>query len=316
MNKEKLAYVIVLVNFNGFNDTKECIDSIKTYAKDLPFIVIVDNASKKTSLLNQIDYPKLKIICNQENVGFGRANNIGVNWVLENIFFDYLLLLNNDTLITEDVFEKLVPPFIKDSKIGITTCKTFYESKRDYIWYGGASFNKIKGFPEINDFNSKPTSHGADKSKYVTFVSGCCMMFSKKSIESLKGFDDDIFMYCEDLELSLRASKNQIKMYYTANTFIYHKVQGSIVKNRDSNIFSGVDPSNPAAMFVYRNMRSNQYYIMRKHLSNFDFLLFTFYFFVRLIKINFQMLRKKQFGILKETFVVLENIIRNRTSKN
>ena len=96
--------VVILVNYNGLDVTKDCLKSIRENESKLPFVILVDNNSKNSSQLDQLknDYSLLEIIRNEQNVGFGRANNIGIKWALENIDFDYLILLNNDTIVTKN----------------------------------------------------------------------------------------------------------------------------------------------------------------------------------------------------------------------
>lgn len=274
---EKL-FCVILVNYNGFNDTQACLQSIIHTQGELPLVVLVDNASTEDADLEDLHqvYPKLKIIYNQENIGFGRANNVGIQWAQENLEFEFLLLLNNDTLIEPDTLFYLQEAFKANPEIGITTGKTLYEGNRDLVWYGGGDINYKRGWPKIADYNQKPTPEGADKAKYVSFVSGCVMLFTKESITTLKGFDEDFFMYCEDLELCMRAKKQGVKLYYEPRAVIYHKVQGSI-KNKNMEAI-GMRPKNPNLEFLFFHMKSNQYHTMRKNLPRKGFYRFNFNF--------------------------------------
>jgi GT2 family glycosyltransferase len=277
----KHSTVAILINYNGFKDTYDCIKSIKQSKGELPYIVVVDNASNDANELEllQKEYELLHIIYNNENVGFGRANNIGIRWAQDNLEFEFLLLLNNDTLIEPDTLKYLIEPFSKDPQIAITTGKTMYEGNRDIVWYGGGEINYKRGWPKIIDYNSIATADGANKSKYVSFISGCTMMFSKNSIEVLKGFDDEFFMYCEDFELCMRAKKKGFKLYYESRCLIYHKVQASLKKTLKSNVV-GMKAANPNLKFLFYHMKSNQYSAMKKNLSGFDFLIFFFIYWL------------------------------------
>ena len=92
-----------------------------------------DNASKENVVLETLTeaYPKLKIIRNKENIGFGRANNVAIEWAKQNLKFNFLLLLNNDTIVESDSIYYLKESFKIDSRIGITTGKILYESKNE-----------------------------------------------------------------------------------------------------------------------------------------------------------------------------------------
>jgi len=269
----KKQVVIILVNYNGFNDTLACLKSINKNDGEKPYVVLVDNNSKDKQYLRNLHkvYDNLHIIPNDENVGFGSANNLGIKWAQQNLEFNYLLLLNNDTLIEPNTISCLINPFYKDPSIGITTGKILYEDNRDIVWYGGGKINYLKGWPSIIDYNNKPTDVGANLSRFVDFVSGCVMMFTSKSLNILKGFDEDIFMYSEDLELSMRAKKKNIKCWYESNAIIYHKVQGSFPKKG----IPGFNKSNPNLPFLFYHIKKNQWIVMQKHLGTRHFILFN-----------------------------------------
>lgn len=275
---KKSKTVIILVNYNGFEDTLACIESINVVKGEKPFIVLIDNNSidkERLKKLHQI-YDHLHIIFNDKNIGFGRGNNIGIQWAQKNIEFDYLLLLNNDTIIESDSIEYLIQPFSKDPQIGITTCKIMYEANRELVWYGGGKINFFRGWPRITDYNKEASSDGANLSKFVDFASGCVMMFSKESIKDIKGFDNNFFMYCEDLELCMRARKLGYKIYYETKSIVYHKVQGATkISNKGP---SGLHPKNPNIPFLFYHMKSNQWLANKKHLDTYDFYKFNLFF--------------------------------------
>lgn len=301
---------IVLVNYNNNKDTIECVKSIKnTTGVDLPYIIIVDNDSKAKTIENNLSfYPHLHVIYNQENIGFGRANNGGIKWAQQHIDFKYILLLNNDTLIEPDTLVELIKPFATDETIGITTAKTFYEGDRDIIWYGGGDINYKRGWPRIYDLNSEASNEGANKSRYVTFVSGCTMMFTKSSISILKGFDKDFFMYCEDLELCIRALKTNFKLFYNSNAVVFHKVNASMkIKTK----ISGLNAANPNLNFQFYHKKMNQYKTMKMHLSMVDFFKFNIHFWSKYVFQTVMFMFKGNFSFYKTSLKTFKSIIFN-----
>ena len=172
----------------------------------------------------------------------------------------------------------LISAFAKDENIGITTGKTFYESNRNVVWYGGGDINYVRGWPKLVDYNKEPTPTGANNTRYVGFVSGCTMMFSKASISAIKGFDTDYFMYCEDLELCIRAQKLGFKLYYESKAIIYHKVQGS--SKKENSVYTGDHPKNPNLSFLFYHMKTNQYLTFKKHLTGIAFLKFLIIYWI------------------------------------
>ncbi|GAA4826788.1 glycosyltransferase family 2 protein [Algivirga pacifica] len=299
--------VIILVNYNGYQDTLECIQSISKSEGQEPFIVVVDNCSQDANRIENLYdyYSSLKVIISKENIGFGRANNLGIKWAQENIDFEYLLLLNNDTIIESNTLSELKKPFLFDSEIGISTCKTMYEGNRDIVWYGGGTVDYKIGWPIIKDFNVQPTDSGANQSKYVTFISGCCMMFSKKSLTTIGGFDEHFFMYCEDLEMSIRAVDLGFKLYYSSDARIFHKVQRSL-KGSEGAKAKGMSHKNPNLSFLFKNMKMNQYYTFVKYLSGRRLLIFKVNYWSRFIYKSLLFLLRGRTDLMSTIFTVVK----------
>lgn len=264
-----VSVIVVLVNYNSLNDTNECIFSLRQSGIK-PFVVLVDNASKNSSSisaqLTEYEYG-LHVILLPENIGFGRANNAGIDWAAQNHDADYIFLLNNDTIISPDTIEKLIEPFGKYESIGLTTCKIVYKHNPSIVWYGGGDLNIRRGKQQTVDYNREATAEGADKSRYVTFASGCAMMFNRESLQKIGGFDKMFFMYVEDLELCMRVQQLSLKIWYTAKTTILHKVNGST--NKVEEILPGMHPKNPNLKFYTYHMIKNMLLTMDKHLSGY-----------------------------------------------
>lgn len=284
MNKKFIP--VILINYNNTHDTEECIESIYKSEGVQPFVIVVDNASKdRDAVLSLKDkFPQIHLIFNEENVGFGRANNVGIKWSLENIKSEYLLLLNNDTIIESTSIKHLVHSFTISSSIGVTTGKIMFNHNRNLVWYGGGNINIKRGWPKIIDFKAEATVEGANKARYVTFASGCLMMFNRNCIEKIKGFDEDFFMYGEDLEICLRLAKSNIKIYYNPECVIYHKVQGSI-KTEDKDVI-GMNIKNPKLPFLFYHMKSNQWLAMMRNTNIIQFAKFNLYFWTEFFLIT------------------------------
>lgn len=277
-NDSTIAIAVVLINYNSFEDTLECIKSLSS-STVLPFIVLVDNNSTNQAeiLIRLPEYqPGIHVILNKENVGFGNANNIGIDWIIANTNAEYILLLNNDTIVQNDTLSVLHKDFEKDDSIGLTTCKITYFSNPDLVWYGGGEINLKRGKQKTIDFQKKASPEGANKSRYVSFASGCAMMFKRKVLKELGGFDSRLFMYVEDLELCLRLQKNNYKIWYSAETKILHKVHASTTK--DSRNLPALHPKNPKLAFYVYHINKNLLLTMYRHLRGIKWLRFLAYY--------------------------------------
>jgi len=312
----KYTTVVILVNYNNERDSIACLNSLKNQTVQSLFVVIVDNASKNQRFLKdqfKAVFSELYFIPNIENVGFGRANNIGIDWINENISYEYLLLLNNDTFIEPDAIHLLIKAFNNAPNIGITTGQIMYESNRERIWYGGGFINLKRGWPRISDYNSVASDAGAKMSKAVTFISGCAMMFSNESISKINGFDDQFFMYCEDMELSLRAVKMGYTLWYESTAKIYHRVQGSL--NQKKGTVTGMKWNNPNLPFLFYHMKSNQWITMKKHLSISEFLFFNCYFWFDFILKILSFILRGRFEMIKHGYKTIKRICKYKHEK-
>lgn len=205
---------IILVNYNGIQDTLDCVKSIMDSTYDNFLVYVVNNGSDDDcSMLTK--YKKIELIELKENVGFGVANNIAAEKAI-NEGADIIMCLNNDTIIFRNTLEKMADK-VKDGKI--ITCPIYYYDYPDKLWYGGGKISRYKG-----SFKHKNYINDCD----VTFVSGCCFMITKKDINKIGLFEKEYFMYYEDADFSLKALMNGISICYITNTKILHKVGMSI----------------------------------------------------------------------------------------
>ena len=202
---------VVLVNYHGMKDTNACIQSIRRSDTQAD-IVIVDNScgSGEAALLRQA-HPDAWVIANQENVGFSAANNAGIRWALES-GCEYVMLLNNDTVIEPDLIRLLAE---KADRKTVAVPAMYYASQPDVLWYGGGSISRWLG---------KNTHLHLETGATVTYATGCCMMLHKDVITKVGMLDERYFMYCEDLEYSLRLAENHVSIVYVPEAKLFHKV--------------------------------------------------------------------------------------------
>ncbi|HMN24279.1 MAG TPA: glycosyltransferase [Ignavibacteriaceae bacterium] len=222
---------IIIVNYNVKEFLQNLIHSIEKASLNLTKeILIVDNASDDGSVeFIKEKFPQIKLIANQKNLGFGKANNIG----LKQANGKYILLLNPDTLVAEDTFEKMIKFFESNSEAGLAGCKILNPDgslqlacRRSFPgpW---TSFTKVTGlsnlFPNSKIFARYNLTYLDENKTYeVDAISGSFMMMRKEVYEKVGGFDEQFFMYGEDLDLCYRIQKSGFKVYYVHSTQIIH----------------------------------------------------------------------------------------------
>lgn len=207
---------IILVNYNGYEDTIACINSInKSSYKDY-FIVVIDNNSKE-SFGDYKEFPNVIYKRLNENVGFGIANNIGAELAIRE-GASHILCLNNDTEIKTNTLAKLLE---KSDKKTITTAAIYYYSNKNELWYGGGEISKFKGKFVHKQYKSD---------KEISFISGCCMLIPVNCIKDIGLFEKEYFMYYEDADFSIKALNNGYRLYYVYDAVVFHKVGKTVNK--------------------------------------------------------------------------------------
>ena len=266
MNNSRVA--IVLVNYNSFNDTNDCLVSISNVAFVKPFVVIVDNNSRDKEKLDKLSgiYSNLHIIYNNTNVGFGMANNFGIAWIIDNLDTDFIFLLNNDTEINKDTLEILIVNFPNNQDTVVVSPKILTFENNPRIWYAGGFINHLRMSVNVTGFGQVDQNY---ISQYVEFASGCAMLFKTEYLRLNPVFDSNLFMYDEDVELCIRIVKDNKKIYFINEAVIYHKCQGSQRVNAKKEI-NQLHPNNPNLDFYLSLTIPNRFYIINKHFTSID----------------------------------------------
>ena len=222
---------IVIVNYNVKEFLQNLIESIQKASKNISTeIIVVDNDSDDGSIeIVQQKYPFVNLIKNKQNLGFGKANNIG----LKISRGKYILMINPDTIVKEDTFVKMIEFFEANKEVGLAGCKVLNPDgtlqlacRRGFpgVW---TSFTKVTGlsslFPKSKLFAKYNLTYlDENKSYEVDAISGAFMFMRKEVYESVGGFDPEFFMYGEDIDLCYRVQKAGYKVYYVHSTEIIH----------------------------------------------------------------------------------------------
>ncbi len=215
---------VILVNYNDKKYIRTCLDSILAQDHENYFVVVVDNASTDGSLAIIEEYDEITILRQEENVGWAAGNNIGIRYALEH-GADYVLLLNTDTWISPDLMTVLLSATDDNSVAaplmykGDITEEDLSVERFDK-WYAGGS---VMANGHVNSCAYVDSQSPVE----VDFITGCCMLISKKVIEEVGYIDEDYFLYYEDVDYSMRVRKNGMKLIYNPGTYLIHCVGGS-----------------------------------------------------------------------------------------
>jgi GT2 family glycosyltransferase len=227
---------IITVNYNTDNETENLLRSIeKLEKKDFDLkIIIVDNGSKTLFKLNpQNKKENIIVHRSDKNLGFAGGYNLGMKLALQQQS-DYILIINNDTLVQPDLLKNLINVLDQNPSIGAAVPKIYFAKGHEFhkdryrqnelgkvIWYAG-------GYTDWD--NVKSVHHGMDevdqgqydKIESTEFATGCCILFKKDVLEKVGLFDERYFLYYEDADLSERVKKAGYKIMYVPQANLIH----------------------------------------------------------------------------------------------
>ena len=236
---------IIIINYNVKKYLVECLHTILKSNTSIKFeIIIIDNNSDESieEIEKEFNINNFRIYFLQNNLGFSKAVNYGI----KKSNGSHILLLNPDTLISENTLQVLYDYIQQNDNIGICGCKVEYpdgtyqlSSKRSFPYFDTAllrilKFDKL--FPNNKYFGKYNYTYlNEDEIASVDAISGSCMMFKKELIDNIGLFDGRYFLYFEDTDFCFRAVKNNYKVIYNPDTTIIHYKRESF-KNSEYNL--------------------------------------------------------------------------------
>jgi GT2 family glycosyltransferase len=230
MNQDLLS--ILIVNYNGENFLNNCINSIQENCQGIAFeILVVDNNSSDKSIdLLKKNFPEVKIIENNENLGFAKGNNIGVNRSIGN----YILLLNNDTILLDPVLPA-IEFFRKDPSVGIVGIKMLDEQNRFVASFG--KFPRFYNFLKLSTLQINIKDMEVKKNPIsLDWISGAFLLTTRPIWQQVNGLDASYFMYVEDMDFNKKVSELKKKSVFLPTLRFIHF--GGFNKTREKQLIS------------------------------------------------------------------------------
>ena len=223
---------IITVNYNGLNDTRALIESIP-FNENME-VIVVDNASKlnETSII-QKQFPQVKVIRSDKNLGFAGGNNLGMKAAKGK----YIFLINNDTLFKDFNVESLINRLEASPNIGIVCPKI------RFAW--GTSPIQYAGYTPLSKITVRNQAIGygeEDKGQYNTahstpYAHGAAMLIKRNAIEEVGLMPEEFFLYYEEIDWSMMFTRAGYEIWYDPACAIYHKESQSTGQNSPLRIY-------------------------------------------------------------------------------
>lgn len=216
---------VVLINYRSAQDTLECVRSLLGSTYEDMHVWVIDNASEDDSIETLRDGlandAGVTLVPNDENLGFGLANNQGMELAFAN-GCEYALLLNNDTVVDERMVEELVShaaPYTVIAPLIVT-----HKDPR-IVWFAGGSIDRLAR--THHHLRGKSVSEAPDGPTATEFLTGCCMMLSRNAFLQTGGFGEEYFLYWEDADLCMRLRAKGFTLLLCPKAVVQHKVSAS-----------------------------------------------------------------------------------------
>lgn len=287
------SIAIIVVNWNSYSFTFDCITSLKKCKYPNFKIILVDNGSNDFSIeqLSQ-DFKGLDIIKNKSNLGFTGGNNIAISKAL-NEKFDYIMLLNNDTKVNSDFLSFLVRRLENENKLGAIQPLILQMDNKNKVWNAGGRFFRLIGLPKVIGKGKKIKSINSNNC-YSEWISGCCIMLKAKVVREVGLLDNSFFAYFEDVDWSLRIKNEGYLLGIDYKSIIYHHESGS----SKSSSKSSEGFLNP--MVHYYNFR-NHIKLIKKHRNYFNFTCSIIFQIFKIVVFLLYFIARFRFKKLKKT---------------
>ncbi len=220
-----LTYVIVL-NWNGKQDTLECLASLQLAAHPSVRTLVVDNGSTDGSqdAIRQT-HPEVTLLETGSNLRYAGGNNAGIRFALEKNA-EQIMLLNNDTTVDPEFLGALTGTLQSSPGAGIAAPKILYSANPGRLWYAGGEISFWTGTMHHRGIREN------DDGKYdvaceTGYASGCCLLAKRSTVEKIGLLDESYFMYTEDADWCMRARRAGLRVMYEPRARVWHKVSVS-----------------------------------------------------------------------------------------
>lgn len=249
---------VILVNWNGFDDTVACVESCLALTYEAFKVVVVDNGSADGSgeRLRQrfAGAERVEVLLTGRNLGFAGGNNIGIANAI-GAEAEYVWLLNNDTTVDPEALSALVSAAEEHPEDGMFGSKVYFYDRPQTLWYAGGFIRPQREGSAYHRGLEEVDRGQYDVSEVVDYITGCSLLVSTDLIHEIGPMAEDYFLYWEEVDWCARALAAGRACRYVPASRVWHKV-GASVGSVNSPVQKRYDARN-RLVFYWRNRRSD-----------------------------------------------------------
>tara|TARA_B100000575_G_scaffold250005_1_gene216689 strand:- start:279 stop:1304 length:1026 start_codon:yes stop_codon:yes gene_type:complete len=272
---------IAIINWNGIRWLKKTLPKIIEFSKEANVVLIDNNSSDKSISFTKKNFKKIKIIKHKSNYGFAK----GYNKAIKEIKSKYILLLNNDVIVTKNWLKPLITFLESNENFSVVQPKIKDLNNKKYFEYSGAAggFIDFFGIPfcrgRIGNKLEKDTGQYNNSSE-IFWGSGSCLLIKLDTFKKIGGFDENFFMHQEEIDLCWRIQGTGQKIGYCAKSTVYHYGGGTLTKRSYKKTFYNHRNN---LLMLFKNLKISDFILIIINRLLIDIFI-SFYY---LIKLNF-----------------------------
>jgi len=216
--------LVIVLCYNGIELTLCCLESLRWQTYGAVDVLVVDNSSTdNTPQIVRERFPEVTLVETGANLGFAAGNNVGLRYACAK-GYDYVLLLNNDTEVAQDLVAELVAACEADARIGVAGPRIYYHDRPTTIWSAGGTIDWSQGTTAMVGLNH-PDGPSFDHPAHVDFVTGCALFVRRDVLEQVGLIDERFGMYFEEVEWCVRIGRAGWRIMYIPEGKLWHKIQ-------------------------------------------------------------------------------------------
>ncbi len=237
MNSVDPLVAIIILNWNGKQDTLNCLESLKSIKYSNYEIVLVDNGSTDDSPhCIQEAFPDVTLLCNRKNLGFAEGNNVGISHALK-MGAEYLLLLNNDTIVDPNLISSFVTQAQNQKNHSILGGRVYlFDDKKRFDHFGGI-WNAKKAAFDLVANRLLDDGKSYEKPQELDYICGCCLFAKREVFETVGLLDARFFLMWEESDWCFRAKKLGYRLFTCPKAKIWHKVSASFTGGKSHTTY-------------------------------------------------------------------------------